>query len=77
LVAGGCVVVVVILIVPVAGMEVLNHPVAANTADTPASARSTTMSDMITIFFILFSTCPLFLPRPKAIKDHFFVYSTR
>ena len=70
-------VVVVILIVPVAGIEVLNQPVAANTADTPASARSTMMSDMITIFFILFSTCPLFLPRPKEIKDPFFVYSTR
>lgn len=51
--AGGCVVVVVMLIVPMAGMEVLNHPVAAKTADTLARISKTTMIVMIADFFIL------------------------
>jgi uncharacterized membrane protein len=64
----GAAVVVVMLIVPVAGTEVLNHPFAANIAETLASTINTTMIVTIIGFFI-FLTCPFyFLPRPKEIN---------
>jgi hypothetical protein len=45
-------VVVVILMVPTAGTEVLNHPVEANTAETLARISKTTMIVTIADFFI-------------------------
>lgn len=47
-------VVVVILIVPTAGIEVLNHPEAASTAEMLASTSNTTMIVTIIGFFVLF-----------------------
>jgi hypothetical protein len=67
----GAGVVVVMLMVPVAGTEVLNHPVAANIAETLASTSNTTIIVTIIDFFI-FLTCPfIFCHVRKRLTFHY------